>query len=56
MNKDILIITDGDRILCEECYPEGYDELDPATQEYAETDHGTCDCCGRDINGRDDED
>jgi hypothetical protein len=44
-----LIVTDGDRALCEDCYREGFCEEDPATHFYAEIDHGVCESCGLEI-------
>jgi hypothetical protein len=41
-----LIVTDGDRILCEDCYDEQLDEQDPATHAYANILYGVCSCCG----------
>ena len=44
-----LIVTDGDRVLCEDCHRECFCEQDPVTHFYATTDHGVCDSCGLEI-------
>ncbi len=44
-----LIVTDGDRVLCEACYGAGFCEQDQATHFYAEIYHGVCDSCGLEI-------
>jgi len=44
-----LIVTEGDRILCEDCHREGFCEVDPVTHFYAEIGHGVCDSCGLEI-------
>ncbi|MGD9950440.1 MAG: hypothetical protein AB7U29_18465 [Desulfobulbus sp.] len=44
-----LVVTDGDRVLCENCYQEQQNEQDPATYFYAHVKHGVCDCCGLEI-------
>lgn len=41
-----LIVTDGDMVLCEECYREGICEQDPWTHFYAKINHGECESCG----------
>jgi len=43
---EFLIVTDGDRVLCEECYNELFLEEDPGTHLYTTLDHGVCDSCG----------
>ncbi len=48
-SQDSLIVTDGDRVLCENCYLEQQDEQDPATYFYAYVKHGVCDSCGLEI-------
>jgi len=43
---DELVVTDGDRVLCENCHLEAFCEQDPCTHYYTTTDYGVCDSCG----------
>jgi hypothetical protein len=40
------IVTDGDRILCDECYQELFCAHDPSTHCHSTIQHGVCDLCG----------
>jgi hypothetical protein len=42
----LLFVTDGDRVLCQDCYREEFHEQDPVTHLYATVGHGICDACG----------
>ena len=44
-----LIVTDGDRVLCADCFREGFSEQDPATHFYVAIEHGVCDSCELEI-------
>lgn len=44
-----LIVTNGYRVLCADCYREGFCEHDPATHLHAVIYHGVCDSCGLDV-------
>lgn len=48
-NERGFIVTDGDRVLCRECYEEGLDEQDQATHSISCIERGVCDCCGIEV-------
>lgn len=44
-----LIVVNGDQILCERCYRELFNDLDPATHLCTTTKHGECSSCGASV-------
>ena len=42
----VLIVTDGDKVLCENCHRDEFVEWDPRTHFYSCIKHGVCDSCG----------
>lgn len=44
--KNTLLVTNGDNVLCEECHRDRFCEEDPTTHFYKEVEHGICESCG----------
>jgi len=46
---DPLVVTNGDRVLCRDCYEEEHSELDPTTHFFSTIHHGICNSCGLEV-------
>ena len=42
----VLVVTEGDEVLCQPCYEEGFSELDVTTHRHTNIQKGECNSCG----------